>query len=92
MVKASVSGEAECFSQAEILEGLQLGRRQFQQMCIAAGCDYPKNVTVIGIHRAYDSVKKSNLMGSLADEEHLRSIKIVSTKLRQFSNIRLCLI
>ena len=52
MVKASVSGEAECFSLAEILERLQLSRRQIRQMCIAAGYDYLKNVKGIGIHRA----------------------------------------
>ena len=35
-------------------------------MCIAAGCDYLKNVKGIGIHRAYELVKKSNLMESLS--------------------------
>ena len=66
MVKASISGEGDPFSLAEILEGLQLSRRQFQQMGIAAGCDYLKNVKGIGIHQAYDLVKQGHSMGSLA--------------------------
>lgn len=36
-------------------------------MCIAAGCDFLKNVRGIGINRAYDFVKKGNLMESLVE-------------------------
>ena len=68
MVKGSIIGEGECFSLAEILEGLQLSRRQFLQMCIAAGCNYLKNVKGIGIHRAYVLVKQGNLMESLTEK------------------------
>ena len=67
MVKASINGEGECFSLAEILEGLRLSRRQFLQMCIAAGCDFLKNVRGISINWAYDFVKKGNLMESLVE-------------------------
>ena len=68
MVKASLSGEGECFSLTEILEGLELSRTQFQHLCIAAGCDYLKNVAGIGVHRAYNFIQKGTLMKSLAEK------------------------
>ena len=43
----------------EILGGLNLSQKQFQQMCIAAGCDYLTNVKGVGIHTAFRFVKHS---------------------------------
>ncbi|CAB4016217.1 exonuclease 1-like, partial [Paramuricea clavata] len=44
MAKLKLSGDGEYFQLAEILGGLNLSQKQFQQMCIAAGCDYLTNV------------------------------------------------
>jgi len=61
-------GEGECFTLSEVLEGLKLNFRQFQQMCIAAGCDYLKNIFGIGISRAYGLVSSGgNLLELLAE-------------------------
>ena len=48
-----MNGDGEVFNLNEILEGLKLNMEQFQQMCIAAGCDYLRNVKGIGINRAF---------------------------------------
>lgn len=56
MVKTSMSGDGECFILSEILDGLNLSMKQFQKMCVAAGCDYLSNVKGVGIHRAFQMV------------------------------------
>ena len=43
-----MSGDGECFLLADILAGLSINLKQFQQMCIAAGCDYHRNVKGVG--------------------------------------------
>ena len=66
--KASLSGEGECFTLSEVLDGLKLNFRQFQQMCVTVGCDYLKNIFGIGISRAYSLVSSgSNLLEALAE-------------------------
>ena len=43
MFKASLSGDGDVVDLSEVLEGLKISKKQFQEMCIAAGCDYLKN-------------------------------------------------
>lgn len=67
-VLGSLSGEGECFTLSEVLENLKLNFRQFQQMCIAAGCDNLKNIFGIEISRAYGLVSSgSNLVELVAE-------------------------
>jgi 5'-3' exonuclease len=89
MVKLKLSGDGEYFQLAEILGGLNLNQKQFRQMCIAAGCDYLTNVKGVGIHTAFRFVKHSteDLLELLIKEEQ-RTTKIVSARLRQFSNTK----
>lgn len=51
-----MSGDGEFFILTEVLDGLKLSMKQFQQMCIVAGCDYLRNVKGIGIQRAFQMV------------------------------------
>lgn len=53
MFKASLSGDGDVVDLSEVLEGLNISKKQFQEMCIAAGCDYLKNIRGIGIARAF---------------------------------------
>ena len=55
MVKASMNGDGEVFDMNEILEGLKLNMTQFEKMCIAAGCDFLRNVKGVGIQRAFEN-------------------------------------
>jgi hypothetical protein len=45
------------------MSGLKLS---FQQLCLAAGCDYVENVKGIGIHRAYALVCGNYLLEEFA--------------------------
>jgi len=51
-----MSGDGECFILSDILGGLNLSMKQFRMMCIAAGCDYLRNVKGVGIQRAFQMV------------------------------------
>ena len=51
-----MGGDGECFILSDVLDGLKLSKKQFQQMCIAAGCDYHRNVKGVGIHKAFQMV------------------------------------
>lgn len=53
MFKASLSGDGDVVDFSEVLEGLKISKKQFQEMCIAAGCDYLKNIRGVGIARAF---------------------------------------
>ena len=53
-----MSGHGDCFLLDDILSGLNINQQQFQQMCIAAGCDYLANVKGVGIHTAYRFVSQ----------------------------------
>lgn len=53
MFKASLSGDGDVVDLSEVLEGLKISKKQFQEMCIAAGCDYLKNIRSVGIARAF---------------------------------------
>ena len=53
-----MSGHGDCFLLDDILSGLNINQKQFQQMCIAAGCDYLANVKGVGIHTAYRFVSQ----------------------------------
>jgi 5'-3' exonuclease len=58
MVKVTLNGYGELYSLDEVIAGLDLTIHQFQMMCIAAGCDYLKNVYGFGIRKAYKSIKE----------------------------------
>lgn len=58
MVKVSMSGDGTLFLLDEVLAGLNLTFIQFQNMCIAAGCDYLKNIKGFGIKKAYELTKQ----------------------------------
>ena len=52
----------------EILHGLVLSMTRFQQMCVAAGCDYLKNLKGIGIHRAFQMASgDGDMLNALKD-------------------------
>ena len=52
----------------EILHGLVLSMTRFQQMCVAAGCDYLKNLKGIGIHRAFQMASgDGDMLNALED-------------------------
>ncbi|XP_028396048.1 exonuclease 1-like isoform X2 [Dendronephthya gigantea] len=65
-VKVKLSGTGNYFVLSEILDGLKLSFKQFQELCITAGCDYLDNVKGIGIHRAYPLVCGNHLFEDLA--------------------------
>ena len=56
VVKLHLSGDCQHFKLANILAGLNITFKQFQSMCVLAGCDYLKNVQGVGIHTAYKMV------------------------------------
>ena len=56
------------FDLFEILEGLKVTMRQFQEMCIVAGCDFLKNIKGIGIHRAFHLSVSGDILEALAQK------------------------
>ena len=74
MVKTSMKGDGEVFDLCDILKGLKIDFSQFQQMCVAAGCDYLKNWRGVGIHRACDMAADGDVLDAVkskgADDEH----------------------
>lgn len=56
VVKTSLSGDGEYFLLSDVLDGLKLSMKEFRKACIAAGCDYLKNVKGVGIQRAFQMV------------------------------------
>ena len=61
----SLNGYGEIFNLQKVLQGLKVTMGQFVYGCIAAGCDYLKNVRGIGIHKAFDFVKSGTLFKQL---------------------------
>ncbi|XP_028405747.1 exonuclease 1-like [Dendronephthya gigantea] len=57
MAKVNMNGDGELFLLDKVLDCLHLTIPQFQNMCIAAGCDYLKNVKGFGINKAYKAIK-----------------------------------
>ena len=53
MFKATLSSDGDVVVLSEVLEGLKINKKQFQEMCIAVGCDYLKNITGIGTACAF---------------------------------------
>ena len=47
-----MNGDGTVFMFDEVLHGLQLTFEGFQNMCVAAGCDYLKNIHGVGIKRS----------------------------------------
>lgn len=68
MFKVTLSGHGDVFDLLEILEGLKVTMRQFQEMCIAAGCDYLRNIKGIGIHRAFHLAATGDILEALAQK------------------------
>ena len=56
IVKLHLSGDGQYFELTNILAGLNITLKQFQSMCVLAGCDYLKNIPGVGIHKAYKIV------------------------------------
>ena len=52
-MKLRLSGDGQYFNLNNILAGLKLDLKQFQSVCILAGCDYLKNIGGVGICTAY---------------------------------------
>lgn len=65
-VKAKMCGTGKHVVLAQVLDGLKLNFQQFQELCIAARCDYVENVKGIGINRAYAFVCGQSLLEELA--------------------------
>ncbi|CAB3990643.1 Exonuclease 1 [Paramuricea clavata] len=61
VVKLALSGEGEYFELNKVLGGLKVTMPQFVQGCIAAGCDYLKNICGVGINKAFTFVKSGQL-------------------------------
>ena len=68
MFKVTLSGDGDVFDLFEILEGLKVTMRQFQEMCIAAGCDYLKNIKGIEMHRAFHLSATGHILEALAQK------------------------
>ena len=68
MVKVTLSGDGDVFDLFEILEGLKVNIKQFQEICIAAGCDYLKNIKGIGIHRVFYLSATGDILEALAQK------------------------
>ena len=68
MFKVALSGDGDVFDLSEILEELKVNMKQFQEMCIADGCDYLKNIKGIGIHRAFNLSTTGDILESLAQK------------------------
>ena len=93
VVKLHLSGDCQHFKLANILAGLNITFKQFQSMCVLAGCDYLKNVQGVGIHTAYKMVCANEICLKLLKEEvHLHHTWMVIIKPWQPSTIKLCLI
>ena len=60
-----MNGKGEVIELEEALAHHQLTHDQFVSMCVAAGCDYLKNIKTIGIHKAKQLVKKDNFLDEL---------------------------
>lgn len=60
-----MNGKGEVIELEEALAHHQLTHEQFISMCVAAGCDYLKNIKTIGIHKAKQLVKKDNFPDEL---------------------------
>ena len=83
-----MNGDGELFLLDEILGGLDLSMSCFQQMCIAAGCDYLKNLKgIAGINRAFQMASENgNMLNALtskgADENYCENFKNAVTVFR----------
>ena len=87
-----MNGDGELFHLDEILSGLNLSMTYFQQMCIAAGCDYLKNLKGIGINRAFQMVSENgNVLNALKGKERMRSTVKNLIMQSQFFATRPCL-
>lgn len=92
MFKASLSGDGDVVDLSEVLEGLKISKKQFQEMCIAAGCDYLKNIRGVGIARAFQlAATGGDILEALVQRGADDTIRQTSTKPWQFFIIRRCL-
>ena len=65
VVKLKSNGDGEYFKLEDILSGLQVTMAQFVEGCVAAGCDYLKNIRGVGINKAFTFVKAGNIFDEL---------------------------
>lgn len=60
-----MNGNGEVFDLHEILVWLKLNMRQFQQLCVATGCDYLTNVKGIGVHQVLEMSLSGDILRAL---------------------------
>lgn len=60
-----MNGKGDVIELENALSHHQLTYDQFISMCVAAGCDYLKNIKTIGIYKAKQLVKKDNFLDEL---------------------------
>ena len=65
-----MNGKGEVIELEKALSHLQLTHDQFISMCVAAGCDYLKNIKTIGIHKAKQLVKNDNFLEELQKHKY----------------------
>ena len=64
-MKLRLNGDGEVFNLCDILDGLKVTMAQFVDGCVAAGCDYLKNICGVGINKAFSFVKAGTLFDEL---------------------------
>ena len=64
-----MNGKGDVIELENALSHHQLTYDQFISMCVAAGCDYLKNIKTIGIHKAKQLVKKDNFLDELQKQK-----------------------
>ena len=72
-----MNGKGDVIQLEKALAYHQLTYDQFISMCVAAGCDYLKNITTIDIHKAKQLGKEDNFL------DELQKHKICSSQLQR---------
>ena len=65
-----MNGKGQVIGFQNALSHLQLTHDQFVSMCVAAGCDYLKNIKTIGIHKANQLVRNVNFLEDLQNHKY----------------------
>lgn len=69
-----MNGKEDVIELENALSHHQLTYDQFISMCVAAGCDYLKNIKIIGIYKAKQLVKKTIFLMSFKNINLLQPI------------------
>ena len=65
-----MNGKGELIQLEKALSHLKLTHDKFIAMCVAAGCDYLKNIKTIGINKAKQLVQKENFLDELQKHKY----------------------